>query len=201
MAPKFSNRKDDNMYNIEKINEYLKNNLSKYRYEHSIIVAEEAKLLAHHYNYSEAKAYIAGLVHDIAKEFTEEENKKWIKKYNLSSELLIPELNKIVHADIGAVVVKELYNLDDDICNAVKYHTIGNVSMNTLAKIIFIADKIGRKKITPEMEEEKNLAYKNLDLAIALHLKNTERKLKNIGKELHPESQKLLNRINKNNKN
>lgn len=188
------------MYNIKKINEYLKNNLSEHRYEHSLLVAEEAKKLAHHYNYNEDKAYLAGLLHDIAKEFTEEENKKWIKKYNLSSELLLPELNKIVHADIGAVVVKELYNLDDDICNSIKYHTIGNVSMNNLAKIIFIADKIGRKKITPEMEEEKNLAYKNLDLAIALHLKNTEQKLKNTGKKLHPESQKLLNKINKNNK-
>ena len=90
--------------------------------------------------------------------------------------------------------------MDDDICNAIKYHTIGNVSMNTLAKIIFIADKIGRKNITPEIEEEKNLAYKNIDLAIDLYLKNTEKKLKSIGKELHPESQKLLNKINKNNK-
>ena len=75
MDPKFSNRKDDNMHNIEKINEYLKNNLSEYRYEHSLLVANEAKLLAHHYNYNEDKTYLAGLVHDIAKEFTEEKIK------------------------------------------------------------------------------------------------------------------------------
>ena len=69
------------MYNIEQIKNDLKNNLSQFRYEHSILVAEEAKKLANHYNIDEEKAYIAGLVHDIAKEFSDDENSKWIKKY------------------------------------------------------------------------------------------------------------------------
>ena len=65
------------MYTIEQIKKDLKKYLSEIRYEHSILVAEEAKKLAKYYNENEEKAYIAGLVHDIAKEFSDEENEKW----------------------------------------------------------------------------------------------------------------------------
>ena len=62
------------MTNICEIKNYLKSTLSDFRYEHSLMVANEAKKLAMHYNLDLDKAYIAGLVHDIAKEFSDEEN-------------------------------------------------------------------------------------------------------------------------------
>ena len=65
------------------------------------------------------------------------------------------EYKNIKHADIGAIIAKEEYNLDNDICNAIKYHTIGNKDMDMLAKIIFIADKIGRKKIPEALKPVK----------------------------------------------
>ena len=135
---------------IETIKAELKNSLSPKRYNHSILVAEEAKKLAKHYHINEEKAYLTGLIHDIAKELTEEENIYWIKKGKLSKDLENKENINIKHADIGAVIAKEKYNLDDNICNAIKYHTIGNKNMDLLAKIIYIADKIGREKI-PEI--------------------------------------------------
>lgn len=53
------------MYNIEKIKNDIKNNLSEFRYEHSLLVATCALSLARHYNLDEDKAYVAGLIHDI----------------------------------------------------------------------------------------------------------------------------------------
>ena len=47
------------MYNIDKIKDDVRKSLSKFRYEHSIMVANEAKKLATKYNYDENKAYIA----------------------------------------------------------------------------------------------------------------------------------------------
>lgn len=131
---------------IKTIKKNLKKELSPFRYDHSIRVAKEAKKLAKHYQINENKAYLTGLIHDMAKELTEEENIEWIKKGKQSNDLQKEECKNIKHADIGAVIAKEEYNLDDDICNAIKYHTIGNKDMDMLAKIIFIADKIGRKK-------------------------------------------------------
>lgn len=185
------------MNNVERITEYLKKNMSQSRYEHSIMVAEEAKLLAKHYHVNEDKAYIAGLVHDIAKEFSEDENKKWIEKYNLSKDWLLPENKKILHAEIGSYVVKEWYDLDDEICKAVKFHTIGDPSMKLLEKIIFIADKIGRKKLMPAIEKQKIIAYENIDKALELNMFYLNEKLNAEGKQMHPNSLKLIDVLTK----
>lgn len=186
------------MYDISKIKKDLKTNLSVFRYSHTIRVAEEAKNLAKHYGYDEEKAYVAALLHDIAKEFTEEENAKWIEKYQLPDELLKKEFKNIVHADIGAVIAKEYYQVDDDIYNAIKYHTIGNVSMDILAKIIFIADKIGREDLSFQMKQVKTLSYQDLNKAILLFIKNEKQRLESKGIKLHPNTLQLLNIINKN---
>ena len=84
------------MYSIEKIKTDLKDRVSEYRYEHSLMVADEAKKLAKKYNLDEDKAYVAGLVHDIAKEFTHEENTLLVNKYNLSKDLLLESNHKII---------------------------------------------------------------------------------------------------------
>ena len=55
---------------IKNIKEELKKHLSPYRYDHSLRVAETAKSLAKHYHIDEPKAYITGLLHDIAKELS-----------------------------------------------------------------------------------------------------------------------------------
>ena len=75
---------------INKIENNLQKLLSKPRYEHSLLVAEHAKKLAKIYKINEENAYIAGLVHDSAKEFSDEENSKGIKQDHLSQEWLDP---------------------------------------------------------------------------------------------------------------
>lgn len=185
------------MCEVEQLKLDLKRNLSEFRYEHSVCVAEEARKLACYYHYDEKKAYIAGLVHDIAKEFSEEENKKWIEKYRLSKEWLLPEFQNIVHAEIGACVVSEWYGLDEEICNAVRYHTIGNTSMTLLEKIIFVADKVGRKANNLEQEEIRKVAYQDINRALYLCLKRQKEKLEQSGKIMHPNSIQLIKYLKK----
>ena len=47
------------MYNVNEIKESLKNTLSSFRYEHSLMVALEARKIAKHYGVDEEKAYVA----------------------------------------------------------------------------------------------------------------------------------------------
>ena len=182
---------------IETIKGELKKSLSPKRYNHSILVAEEAKSLAKHYHINEEKAYITGLIHDIAKELTEEENIYWIEKGKLSKDLENKENINIKHADIGAVIAKEKYNLDDDICNAIKYHTIGNKSMDLLAKIIYIADKIGREKIPEALKPVKEIAYQNIDNALLYCLEKQKIRLKEKGIKMHDDTEELLKELQK----
>ena len=181
------------MFEIEKIQQELKNNLSQRRYEHSIKVAKCARRLARHYGINEEKAYVAGLVHDIAKEFSSLENEKWIQKYNLSKDLLNPKYSKIIHADIGAVVVKQLYGLDDEICEAIRFHTIGNRSMNLLDKIIFISDKIARDKVDLVVKKAKDIVYDDIDKAMLILLNAQKEHLNKIGQDIHPDTLELIN--------
>lgn len=183
------------MYDIKQIQREIKEKISEFRYEHSIRVAEEAKELAKHYKINEEKAYLAGIIHDIAKEFSNEENEKWIEKYNMPKELLEPEYRNIIHSDIGAVVAKEKYHLDDEICNGIKYHTIGDVSMTLFDKIIFIADKIGRKNNNLEIEQIKELAYQNIDEALKFYLIKRRERLESKGESFHPKALELLNSL------
>ena len=183
------------MYDIESIKKYLKNNLSEFRYNHSLKVAEESKKLAICYNYDSEKAYVTGLIHDIAKEFSDEENIKYITKYNLPETLLNPDLNPIIHADIGAVVAKELYHIDDEMYTAIKYHSTGNFPMSILEKIIYVADKIARDTDDPVILKEQKLAYTNLDKTLLMILLDLKQFLEKNGKQMQPITLKLIDNL------
>lgn len=185
------------MIKLEDLKKDLKKRLSKKRYEHCLRVADESVKLAKIYNISEEKAYIAGLLHDIAKEFSLDENKEWLLKIG-KDYLLSLEFKRIIHSEVGALVVKELYNLDDSIINAIRYHNIGNINMDMLAKIVFVADKIESGKDYPGIEEERVLAYQNIDEALLLCLKNHKKKRESEGKNIHPDSVMLMDYLEKN---
>ena len=170
----------------------LKRKLSYYRYKHSLRVAKVAKKLAGLYGVSKRDAYLAGLLHDIAKEFSVKEDEKWISKYNLNRELLENSKRKICHAEIGGIVARELYGVNDEIVEAIRYHTIGNVNMSLLAKIVFVADKIEDGKSYFGIEEEKKLAYKDINLALIKCIENNRSELFKEGKSLNVETCKLL---------
>lgn len=122
----------------------LKQNLSDKRFSHSIGSADCAKKLAKLYNLDENKAYLAGLVHDCAKNFDDDKLFKIIKNEIKSgfdeSELKNP---KTYHAIVGAYLIQKEFEIDDpEIISAVRNHTIGKTDMTLFDKIIFLADKI-----------------------------------------------------------
>ena len=82
-------------------------------------------------------------------------------------------------------------------CNAIKYHTIGNKNMNMLAKIIFIADKIGRPKIPDVLKPVKVLAYQDINKALLYCIEKQELKLQEKGLKLHQDTKELQNVLNK----
>ncbi len=153
---------------------WLIENLSEKRYKHSLGAALCAQKLAKLYNQDEKKAYLAGLIHDCAKNQDDfkliDIIKNEIKTGFLESELKNP---KTYHAIVGAYFVKKIFEIDDnEIISAVRNHTIGSVDMTIFDKIIFLADKIEpntrdekySKKIWKIIEKNKGVI--GLDLAI-----------------------------------
>ena len=87
------------------------------------------------------KAYIAGLLHDVAKGKCRKGLKKIAQQYSVDIdefESINPEL---IHGKLGAKMVEiELGVDDEDILNAICWHTTGRENMSMLEKIVYIAD-------------------------------------------------------------
>lgn len=185
---------------ILEIKEELKKNLSDYRYNHSLRVMEEAKKLAIHYNLDKnevKKCELCGLLHDIAKEYNSNENKKIIEEYNIPQKTLDMFSPKTIHGLIGSLVVYEKYHFSEDMILAIKYHTTGYVGMTLLAKIVYLADKIEKGKDYPFIEEERKLAYLDIDKAVIFCLENQIRKLKKENKNINKLALDTLNSLKK----
>jgi predicted HD superfamily hydrolase involved in NAD metabolism len=121
---------------------WLKENLNEERYEHSLGTADSAKMLAEKYGQDCEKAYIAGLLHDCAKCFSTEKLLEIIDA-NLEIEDAEKENYKTLHAPVSAFIAQiEFGVVDEEILSAIRWHTLGNPSMTTFEKIIFLADKI-----------------------------------------------------------
>ena len=154
---------------IEKIKIDLKEILSEFRYNHSIGVMNKAIELAKIYGVDEDKAALAGLTHDIAKEISNEEAFEIAKKNNIIFDEIQKRNTRLLHGIIGAIIVKEKYGFDEQIQNAIKYHTATYYKMDMLAKIIYVADKIEEtRKPFDRLEIWRETAKTDIDQAIIL---------------------------------
>ncbi len=162
----------------KKITDWLKANLSKERYEHSLGTAECAEELAIKYNIDPKKAYFTGLIHDCAKCLPREETLEILKKMELEDgELCNPKTH---HAPAGAYVAKEILGVsDEEVLSAIRWHTLGKINMSLFEKIIFLADKIEKRTRPCEYCENirKSIYSGNIEEALLNCYKNTIKSL------------------------
>ncbi|MCK5674641.1 MAG: bis(5'-nucleosyl)-tetraphosphatase (symmetrical) YqeK [Spirochaetales bacterium] len=107
--------------------------------------------LCSRFGIDEFKGKIAGIAHDIARE-TPIDNKLIS---TIDDDYLISDEEKLnpvlLHGRIGARMLRKNFNLNDnEILQAIRWHTTGHPDMGKLGQILFIADYIepGRKHIT-----------------------------------------------------
>ena len=121
---------------------YLKEHLSKKRYTHSVNVANSAVELAKRYGADADKAYIAGLLHDITKETGKAAQLEIIKYAGVELHPFDKRGDKFLHQASGSAMAKILGIEDEEILDAIRYHTTGKANMTMLEQIIYLADFI-----------------------------------------------------------
>ena len=128
--------------NYTEILNWLKNNLNEERYIHTLGTAECAKELANKFNLNSEKAYMAGLLQDCAKCFSNEKLLDIIHQHLNVEECEM--LNyKTLHAPVSAYIAEKEFQIDDkEILSAIRWHTLGKLDMTDFEKIVFLADKI-----------------------------------------------------------
>ncbi len=145
----------------------LKSKVSEKRYTHCMNVGCMAKKLAKIYNIDEKKAYVAGILHDIAKELPYEEQLKILDEANYYPPEFSKKTYKVFHGLVGSIYAKRhLKVYDEDVLNAMRYHTTARKNMSVLEKIIYNADCISIERRFEGIEYFRRAAQIDLNIVI-----------------------------------
>jgi len=147
------------------------------RYLHVLGVEFTSASLAMKYHTDIKQAQIAGLLHDCAKYLSDETQLLECTKYNLSVTEVEARVPQLLHSKLGAYYAKTLYGVEDqEILNAITYHTTGRPNMTLLEKILYVADYIEPSRpadVMVGLNEIRTMAFEDLDRAIVMITKNT----------------------------
>lgn len=184
---------------IERKDEFialLKGKLNEDRFIHSMGVADTAVKLAEKFGADRDKAYIAGLLHDVMKNESREEQLKIMKKDGIILSRAEKNNPKLWHAMSGAAFLKhELGVTDPDIVNAVRYHTTGRAGMSLLEKIIYTADFISPERNYPDVDVMRSLSFASLDKGDLYSLQFSLKKLSENQLVIHTDSVDFYNEL------
>ncbi len=177
------------MQTNDEIIKYLKSNLTEKRFAHTMGVAETAKSLAVMWGADSSLAFLAGLVHDCAKELPYSVTIEKLRQNGYTFDGSEREFSMLLHAPCGAVVAKELFGVENSaVLNAVRYHTVGRPDMSLLEKIIYVADFIEPTRSFAEAEILRELAYSDLDKAVLCEADMVIKWNIDRGKAIHPDT-------------
>lgn len=166
----------------------LSQRLTTGRYEHVLRVAETAKLLAVKYQISVEQAEQAALFHDIAKCMDKDNLRHSLVLGNADSRL-ISFHHELWHASVGAMIAHDEFGIEDeDVLNAIRYHTTGRATMSMLEKLIYVADMIEPGRSFPGVENLRQLAEVSLDEAMEACIYQSVQFLVNKGVPVFPDS-------------
>lgn len=164
-----------NKYDHEKIKIELKKDLSANRFLHTEGVMYTAAALAMAYGADIDAALTAGLLHDCAKGIPDEDKISVCEDCHLPVTAVEQRNPSLLHAKLGAYFAKVRFGVEEEeILDAITWHTTGKPDMTLLEKIVFIADYIepGRDQ-APRLSEIRQAAFRDIDRCMYLILSDT----------------------------
>ncbi len=154
------------------------------RQEHSLRVAEIAAAKAVKLKRSERQAIAAALFHDCAKNLPR--SSPYLEGFSLPTAWgKVPEA--VEHQFAGAYLAEKLFGVsDEEIRNAIRYHTSGRPNMGELEKLIFLADMVEEGRSYDGVDLLRALFWKDLDECLTLALKESILFIEKKGGEVYP---------------
>lgn len=169
--------------NLAKLRKEMEQTLERKRYEHTLGVAYTAANLAMIHGVDVEKALTAGMLHDCAKCMSHHKQLSLCRKNKIVlSEIETENHSPLLHAKAGSCLARKKYGItDEEILQAISYHTTGRPHMSSLEKIIYIADYIepGRERSkrsyadVQNLQEVRKMAYQDLDRTLCKILNDT----------------------------
>ncbi len=152
--------------NREQIMQSVRNRMPEKRWIHTVGVMETSVILAKRFGANSVQAELAAILHDVCKYWSIEQQAQLLIDQCLGGD--IREYNKeLWHAIVGAYIAKTEYHIDDEeVLDAIRYHTSGRAHMTLLDKVVCLADYIEPNRDFPGVQQIRALAEHHLDKAL-----------------------------------
>jgi nicotinate-nucleotide adenylyltransferase len=177
---------------IEELEQVVVKLLKPNRVAHVLGCRQAAVELAKLWGADEVHAARAALLHDITKALDGPLQLTLCGQYDIMLDAFSTQNPKTLHALTGSLVADRVFGEAEPVVQAICSHTTGKANMNTLEKIIYVADYMEPNRDFPGVENLRSLAYTNLDKALKLGLEMTLAVLKERGSDISPESSEAL---------
>lgn len=166
--------------------------LKSKRVAHVLGCRDTAVRLARRWGADETDAARAGILHDITKALDPPLQLTLCREYGTILDTFSSQNPKTLHARTGSMVAQRVFGENQAVVDAIASHTTGKAGMNTLEKIIYVADYMEPNRDFPGVEELRELAETDLDAAMRLGLSMTLDVLRAKGQDVSPESAAAL---------
>ncbi len=95
------------------------------RWQHTLGVIETSVQLAQQYGADADKAYLAALLHDVAKYWPADKQREIIVQHQLYPDMLEYDV-QLLHSHVGAFVAEAQFAIkDEEVLDAIRFHTSG----------------------------------------------------------------------------
>ena len=163
--------------------------LTDYRFQHILRVRDYAVKLARKNGVDTDKAEVAAMVHDYAKERSDDDFLTVIARKNMDPDL-INWGNYIWHGIVGAEMVRDELGVTDlDILNAVREHTTGGAAeMTVLSQVLFMADYLEVGRDFSGVDIARQITDQSLAAGVRYQIVHTVRRLVQKEMAIYPKS-------------
>ena len=177
---------------MDKLEQAVVSLLKPDRVNHVLGCRDTAIRLAQIWGENETDAARAALLHDITKALDGPLQLTLCKAYGIILDNFSIQNPKTLHALTGSLVAQRIFGENDAVVSAICSHTTGKADMNTLEKIIYVADYMEPNRAFDGVEELRRLACTDLDGALKMGLEMTLEVLRREGREISPSSREAL---------
>ena len=185
-------KKDYRNLPMDKLETVVVGLLKSNRVAHVLGCRDTARELALRWGADPVDAARAGLLHDITKALDGPLQLTLCRAYGTMLDDFSRNNPKTLHAFTGSLVAERIFGENEAVVQAIRFHTTGKPAMNTLEKIIYVADYMEPNRKFDGVEKLRELAFSDLDAALQLGLEMTLSMLHQQGREISPESQQAL---------
>lgn len=162
------------------------------RREHSYRVARMAVARASDVGVSDGKALLASALHDCGKYVSLDS--PLLKGFTVPENVPAP----VVHQFTGAFLAQNLFQIDDDeVLDAIRYHTSGKADMTILGMLVFLADMLEDGREFFGVDKLREWYWKDLEECFYLALRQQNEYLERSGKSVYPLTKEAYHWIEK----